>query len=495
MAGWSTEGRLVERDDLLSVVRRWWATVLVATVLAATIGLLFSSAVPISHESRVRLLVGPVVGTNDELRAAGQVTRTVGELVSSAPVMEATIAELGIDRSPRQLREAVRPTADSATRLLIIRVRDADAGLAAAIADEVARQLIVLIEADGTNGMVAPLQVVDGASRGEPVGVPMTMIIALSALAGLVASSVLVLVVENLDESVRDAPDLVEVSGVDYLGRVTSARPGAASGGLVVENAPDSSRAADHRMLATKVELIANRERARSLLVLGVGNARGAGEVTANIGKVLSERRRCVTLLDANTHDPQMTTLLGLQRHPGLTELLGTAERADDGEVHAGAYTFSLDPRLFVVPSGMVPDGPSGTVPGRPNADTGTPPWVVRLLLRQADFVVVNAAPVHTSATSLVWAGAVDAVLLVVPRHRTSRGELSHLMENLRLVGTDVIGAVFEDRRRLVRVPSPRRESRSSALAASTMLRARDQRPPGERRSTHAGRPTSGDRT
>ena len=77
----------------------------------------------------------------------------------------------------------------------------------------------------------------------------------------LVAALVIIILMENLRQTVRTPDELVEVSGADFLGIVPD--PGHAARtarGFAVEMEPDSPRAADYRMLATKAELIAGRD-------------------------------------------------------------------------------------------------------------------------------------------------------------------------------------------------------------------------------------------
>jgi polysaccharide biosynthesis transport protein len=433
----------VEASHILSVIRQWGWVLVLSAVIAGAAGHLATSALPVMHEARVRLLVGPVPADNDEIRAAGSLTRTYGELVTGEDVVQNTIEQLGLPHSPGQLRSAIRATADGGTRMLIVRVRDLDADVAALIADEVARQLERLFADGSLQDGAGELRVIDRASPGSPVGISGLLIASLAGFAGLVAALTLVILLENLRQTIRTPEELTAVSGVDYLGSVSMAGRPTAPRGFAVEIDPDSPRAADYRMLATKAELIAGRDGLRSLLVLGVGSAQGSGELMANIGKTLSERRHAVTLIDANVEAAEVTTLLGLGGRPGLTELLEQYEQFDEAELHPESFTFSRDPRLFVIPFGRKGNQ------GPPHSSRA--PILLAQLLRQADFLLLNAAPAHRSATSLVWAGAADGTVLVVPRNRTKRGELTHLVESLRLVGTNLIGVVFEERHRWLR--------------------------------------------
>lgn len=441
--------------NLLSAARQWWATLLIAALLAGGAGYLFASSLHMTHEARVRLLVGPTVVDTDGLRAAGELTRTYGELATSEAILAGTISALALPESPDDLRDRIRPTADSATRILILRVRDLDPDRAALVADELAAQLGTLPTADGEPS--GALQVIDGALPGSPVGIPTPIIVGLAAIAGLVTAMTLVLLVENLSLTIRSDEELIQLAGGDFLGSVVSGGRRSTSRGFIVETDPSSDQAADYQMLATKLELIAGRDELRSVLVLGVGRARGAGELAANVAKVLAERRRCVTLVDANPATREITTALGLGDRLGLTDMLEVNERSGD-DMHPSAFTSSTDPRLFVVPFGRA----SGLEAAHATGER----WVIDRLLEQADFVIVNAARADRSAASLNWAGAVDGTVLLLPRNRTKRSELSHLVESLRLVRANLIGVAFEEPRPLVStggwgLSPPRTEPRS----------------------------------
>jgi polysaccharide biosynthesis transport protein len=429
----------VESSNLLSVARHWWLTLLLATLLAGISGYAFASALPVEHEARVRMLVGGLAEDGD-LRLAEGLTRTYAEVVTSEAVLTGVVERLDLPYAPQELGEQIRPTSDSSTRVVIVRAVDADAERAMLIANGVAAELKRLVAGgDAPEPAEGTLTVIDPATTTVAVGTSAKLIALVGAFVGLVASLTLALLLENLKQAVRDEDDLADATALSYLGSVASpsGRPASAQG-FITETAPESVRAARYRMLATKVELIAGHDELRSLVVLGLGRTTGPGELAANIAKVLAERRRSVTLIDANPHTRELTTLLGLGGRPGLTDLLDESKRFEDEEVHPGPYTFSRDPRLFVMPFG----GAGSRI--APHATAA--PWLLERLLKQADFLVMNVAPPEKSAASLIWAGGADGTLLVVPRNRTRRADLINAVESLNLVGARIIGIVFEDR-------------------------------------------------
>ncbi len=90
------------------------------------------------YEAEARLLVGPFNTDLNTQRASGQLALTYGELVTSRPMLESVIAELGLTTAVDDLRETVASSPNDVTRILTIRVQDADPAQAAAIANALA---------------------------------------------------------------------------------------------------------------------------------------------------------------------------------------------------------------------------------------------------------------------------------------------------------------------------------------------------------------------
>jgi len=68
---------------------------------------------------------------------------------------------------------------------------------------------------------------------------------------------------------------------------------------------------------------------------------------------------------------------------------------------------------------------------------------VVRRLAEDADLVVVSSGTLADDAASLVWARAVDAVVLVARPEHTNRQDLTDALAGIRLIGGTVLGTVL----------------------------------------------------
>jgi succinoglycan biosynthesis transport protein ExoP len=434
---------------ILTVAKRWWALLLLGGILAGSGGYVMASQGPRIFESRVRLLVGPLSTGIDVLRANDLLSRTYAELVTSDALLQATIDELDLDRTPDELREVVHATADGPTRLLIVRVQDEDPEQSAAVADAIAGQLGRIIERSQRIAVVptnttipteasapaetAGLLVLDAARPGELVATRSGIITVISALTGMAAAFALALVVTALRETIGDEEEVGIITGVETLGLVRSGGGGGARS-LAVRSRPDSPRAIDCRVLATKLELLCRQESLKSLLILGAADGGETGDLAANLASALAERRTHVALVDADHVTRGATRVLGFEDRPGLTDLPWTAE-----ELPLPAMTI-VSPHLMVMPAGRSAWAAT--------TNSASPEALVSSLSSMTEFVIVSAAPVHQTPDALAWARATDGAVLVVRRDATRAELLRGAVKSLRQVGARVIGVIMDEPRR-----------------------------------------------
>jgi Mrp family chromosome partitioning ATPase len=174
--------------------------------------------------------------------------------------------------------------------------------------------------------------------------------------------------------------------------------------------------------------------------VIGTEQGIGSGDVAANFAAVLARSGKRVALVDANDDVPEMTRISSNPERPGVGELLDepiAPERANE----------ILELTVLRRPPGMdfVPRGSSSSR----LVDLDRARNFIELMNARSDIVLVNAAAVHRSASTLVWAQAADAVLVLVHSDRSKRQNLEHTIKSLRLVGARLAGVALVERRGL----------------------------------------------
>jgi capsular polysaccharide biosynthesis protein/Mrp family chromosome partitioning ATPase len=448
----------VEFGTYVVIFRRWWWSIALATITAGLCGYLVAGTIPRVYESNVRLLVGPVNANVEILRGSALLIPTYAELVTSDEVLEEAASRLNLDVPAAGLRPAVEATANDITRVLAIRVTGDEPERAALLAGTLAASLIELAQrGTGSSGteLEGSLSVIEPAAVNPiPIAPDVSLLVMLAAIAGLVGALVIVLFLEYISDTVKDATELLS-NGAVFLGSVSmptvsprSPQP------LIVDAHPESRAATTIRLLVTKVTYSYRAEPLQSLLVIGTEHGIGSGEVAANFAAVLARSGRRVALVDANDDVPQMTRMLSHEGRPGVGELLEEPiprERADE----------ILDLTILRRPPGMdfLPAGSSlSRLVHMERARD-----FMAILKARSDIVVVNAAAIHRSASALVWAQAVDAVLVLAHSHRTKRENLEHTIKSLALVGARLAGVAFVEHRGLWLGWSPSRAFRRKA--------------------------------
>jgi succinoglycan biosynthesis transport protein ExoP len=390
-------------------------------------GFLVANRLPAAYEAEARLLVGPLSSDKDTLSAAGAQARTYAALATTTPMLAATARRSGLGSSAAAVRSKVRDvTASDVTRLISIRVRDREPARAATIANALAE---VLKARAAAGPPVGNLHIVESAAAPRTsVGPSASLIVPLAAVAGLLGAFGIVVLVDSLTTAVRTEGDLAAVSPVAVLGSVNGARRGDRP--LVMEAEPHSTAAAAYRLLATKISLSNTERPLRSILVLDAHGGHSSGRLAANLAAALAEDGTRVVVIDGG----EQAGVMELFQHEGKasTEKVQRARPLRIGQLTFDRFRLR-GPRLIVVQ----PRKPSEPLYPEQAAET------IEHLLTGADLVVLTAPPVDGSASSMVWAHAADATVLVAERDHTKREQMGPAVESLRIAEANVIGTVL----------------------------------------------------
>lgn len=433
-------------NRVAATARRWWWALLLGALAGAALALAAGGSSGSTYQASARLLVGPIGGEYSVIRAAGQQAETYADLVTSRPVLDATLRRLGSRQTSAQLRRNAQARADQVTRLLTITVSssrpDAAANTANALAAELQR-------ATQTDHPIAggELQVIDPA---QPPTAPQTQrdgaLVLVAALAGLLGMLALVLVADLSRGLIATADELGAAIPVPVLGQVGRRRLG-------------------RRRAIDVVGLVApNRER---VVVAGVQDRRSGALAALALADALVAAGARVVLVDADTtgRSQSLSWRLRLDRRPGLAEAL-VAPPIGSQAPDLDALIVARGPRLGVLPHG---DGErAGSVNIKRVAR------LLRRLGREADVLVISAPPTSSSAFAALGSVA-DGVVLAVPRHRASTAGVHNAAEVLARMDVPVLGTLLvraTSFRRRVR--APRGQPRAPVDAPATIVPAGD---------------------
>lgn len=453
------KGSKLEASGYLAVARRWWWALVIATWAAGLAGYLVSSSIQPTYEGEAKLLVGPVVGTSDVLRAAASISNTYAVLATSKAVLDAARSEVNL---PANTHLETRAIPDETTRILSIRAQYGDARKAAEIANAMAAQLMAL-RPTGVQLPEGQLQVIEAAQAPTaPIAPQPTLIAVIAALIGLLATGALVTLVEYLRSRVNSAKELGEMTRAPVFGFTSRRRRfrSTPQAPVVTRAEPNSRAAANARLLAMKIVYSEVQNPLSSVLVVGTARYDGSADLAGNIGAALAASGRRVILVDVNEEFGELTALFGLQTRAG--DLLLDADNTIHAQSIAGLKGLEL-----------IPAGRSGSAE---LVDPETARLVLERLAKGRELVVLHAAPIHLAASTLAWSQVVDGTVLVVERERSKRADAAFAAENLRSIGARFLGSVLvvhapRSRRRRATMPDPGAAQAARDGAVATRLR------------------------
>jgi capsular exopolysaccharide synthesis family protein len=203
--------------------------------------------------------------------------------------------------------------------------------------------------------------------------------------------------------------------------------------GLITVSDLHSAGSQAYRKLRTHLIFSTGGDSLRTLLVTSPGASEGKSTVTANLAVTFAQQRLRVLLVDCDMRRSRLHTLFGVERLPGLTEVLArqaTLEQAIRPTEVEGLHLL-----------------PAGTLVPNVSELLGSDRMRNALaeLSEHYDLVLVDTPPVLAAADAEILGVQTDATLVVIRAGQTERQPAQYAVQQLRAIGARVVGAVLND--------------------------------------------------
>jgi Mrp family chromosome partitioning ATPase len=490
-------------SDLLRMVRRHWWIVALLTAFGVAGAYEFTAAQPRVYESSTSVLVQPT-GAGQDTNVSGGRTKgeinldTEAQLVRSTAVAAGAATLLRTDTAPDVLAAAVSVKVPANTSVLVITFKASDARSAQAgshafaeaylrnreetastdLAEQIAtidsklKQLnaalapinarLATLRQDSTerpnlesqrstitsqvNTLSARLNqlVTTTVSAGKIIrdanlpDRPSKPVLPLNlgggAALGLLLGAGAALLRERLDRRIRRPADLTRRCDVPVLAalppkvrpRLDDVFPPFGAGGRVFNRLRNEVIAGDPT---------ARERRSRVIVVAGASRGSVSTVVAANLAAAFARTGGhtvlvCAHLPDSVAELAPVTRLLGVRAVPGLSDVL-----AGKVPLRRAVQRAPRQPRLSVITTGGTASS-AGLLQSQMLRDA------LGALRRQAEYIVIEAPATSTSADAQSVASLADTALVAVELKRTRYGDVTDAAEQLRRVGTPLLGAV-----------------------------------------------------
>jgi tyrosine-protein kinase Etk/Wzc len=266
----------------------------------------------------------------------------------------------------------------------------------------------------------------------------------LALVVGLGLGVALAFARKALDRSVED-PDIIEqrlgigvYAAIPHSPRVAeleraSRRSRAGATPTLAAADPSDVAVESLRSLRTSLEFALVEARSNVIMVGGPSPGVGKSFVSINLASVLADTGKRVLLVDGDMRKGRLHRQLGLERAPGLSDVITGAAALDD------AVRATTTPNVSILPTGRVPPNPSELLA----SDRFR--LAMAELSRRWDIVLIDTAPI-LAVTDAALIGRIAGMTLVVVRSgRHPLREIALAVKRLAQSGVRLHGFVLND--------------------------------------------------
>lgn len=288
-----------------------------------------------------------------------------------------------------------------------------------------------ILLSNSQTGAVNVLRIIEEARvPTTPVGANKWLTVLLGAAIGLVLSGGAAYLMEYLDDTFK-TPD--EVSAMlkqpvigfvsDEIGDETKKMPH-------VADYPRSAAAEAFRILRTNLEFASVDSPLKTILITSPGPAEGKSTVAANLAVVMAQGGKRTVLLDCDLRRPRVHRQLNLPNQTGLSDLFRGQETLES------VIQETTVEGLFAITSGPLPPNPAELL------NSAKMSQILADLEELTDVIILDSPPSLVS-DSIILAGRVGGVILIIKPGFTHADAAKALVEQLSRAGANMLGVVM----------------------------------------------------
>ncbi len=221
---------------------------------------------------------------------------------------------------------------------------------------------------------------------------------------------------------------------MDYKSSSTSKRSGSRRSLPICEELNFASKEAFKRLRTNLVMSFPQDD--PSCHLVGITSAQpsdGKSTISVNLAYSLAELGKKTLLIDADLRRASLHEKMGIQRIPGLSELVtGDVSDISDSVRKYQSSTTSFD----LLPAGSLPKNPSELL----NSERMSK--LLGMLAKAYDYIVIDLPPIGAVIDAVSVAQALDGMLVVVRENACPRGLLAECMQQLSYGNVNILGFV-----------------------------------------------------
>jgi capsular exopolysaccharide synthesis family protein len=389
------------------------------------------------------------ISTGD-ISASKSLVKTYIVILNSRETLNDVIDYAGVNRTYSQVKGMIQAEAVDSTEVFQVTVTSDDPEEAERIADAIAyilpKRISKIIQ--GTTAVVVDSAILPTRSS-APNYTQNTLLGFLAGFVGIIAA---LIIMELMDNTIRQEDDIAQISSHPILAAVpdiTAPSKSSAYGrktGKTEETAkPDVpliggeipfTALESYKLLRTKLQFsFAEGDGCRVIGVTSALSGEGKSLTSINLAYSLSELGKRVILIDADMRRPTLAKKLSIKNEPGLSSCL-TGQR-DLNNLLQNCGIAGNEKAFRVIAAGQNPPNPVELL------SSNRMDVMLETLRKHYDYIILDMPPVTEVSDVLAVANKLDGVLLVVRHNMCNRTVLNSTVRQLAFVNAKVLGVVY----------------------------------------------------
>jgi capsular exopolysaccharide synthesis family protein len=271
------------------------------------------------------------------------------------------------------------------------------------------------------------IAVVDAGDLPEKPSSPRLILnLSFALLAGLLIGGSLAFALEQLEDSLSDPAEVVELLHLALLGVVPKVSDEPVAALLDVKSALSEA----YFSVETSLALATPEGFPRTLVITSSRPNEGKSLTSLGLAKTLAVLGRRVLLIDGDMRSPSVHHLLDRRPFPGLSNLLTGSTNIAEAVQDSG-----ID-NLSIVAAGPQPPSAAELLSGNRLKALITP------LLETFDHIIIDAPPVMGMADAPLIASQMEGACFVIEAHGTNKSSARTAISRLRTADTTIFGAI-----------------------------------------------------
>ncbi|BAQ65346.1 polysaccharide biosynthesis tyrosine autokinase [Geminocystis sp. NIES-3709] len=259
-------------------------------------------------------------------------------------------------------------------------------------------------------------------------------------LAGILASSLLAYLLEQLDNGVNNIEQIREYFQQPVLGKIPyfyhfyRHKTDNITSSLPVKNNPSSSICENFRAIGASLKFMDTEEKPLKVITISSSVAKeGKSTIAANIAIAVSELGKKVLLIEADLRKPGQKKIWGsTEKEFGLSELLHSEKN-----ILLSESTIPVMPNLDLLLAGNSKSNPVALIGSSQMID------ILEEMKTHYDLIIIDSPPISVAADAQILGRMSDGMLMVVRQSKVKISMLAGIKESLTQAEVNVIGLIL----------------------------------------------------